>query len=173
MLWLELYSGLQDLTKRLEGLISDKSNEFLSSWKRSLARQILDILNDNLNRDLIDYYLVTKIIEETVASIQIPHISYSNQIPNSLNRSGCLKDSEGLNYVAQVKDYLNGLESNIVKDIDNFMASLMAIVSKLDVSNNVFRNCELELIKLKNDIKNKEQIIARKTNIIKELSLIQ
>lgn len=164
-----IHSGLIALTNKLEELISLNANEYLNSWKKNLSKIVMQTLRENMDREFIDEIIIAKAINKVISSIKTPDISYSSKMPSSLNRSGRLSDSEGKNYVAEVKNYLDSLEVNVISDINNFITNILKHLQNKDLSGEIFLSCQKELNKLALDIENKEAAIKTKETILKEI----
>ncbi len=164
---------LEDLTEKLEDLISDESKKSIYDLKNSLYNKLLGTLRQTAGDDNIDVILVQRTIRNILNSIDLPDIIYTGTIPKELMKTGTLKNYEAERFLEEAKNYMSTFRTRVRNDINKYLKKLEKSLENQDIGNDIFESYSKDIEKLENDINNKELSLAKNENIMKKLKAIK
>ncbi|PAF44910.1 dynamin family protein [Helicobacter sp. 11S02629-2] len=160
-------NSLSDLVDEVEKGISSAGAEVIRKFKKDLISNIVGALRESIKEqggreDIISIPKLRSAIKEVTSKLDYPEIS-PKQIPP--RQSGSLTGSAATSFMNEAYDFVSSLQENIKVDIKNYSISLVTTLEKNDFGNSLFTQLNSDIKKLKEDIKNKAQILEELAEI--------
>lgn len=153
----------------LEDLINRESKNLIKPWQQECIKKLLQALRSKINDEFIDDMALIKAIKETLMMIDYPQITYS-KIPDKIKgASGKLKGYEADNFIEAVSDFVSNFQSQVRKDINDFVDKLEVTFNDVKIGEIVFKKLMGELTRLENDLKSKAAKLDEYKNLERKL----
>jgi len=165
-------NAIEDMTDEVESLIDTKARELLNEWKKSMRKDIVSTLRENVGDENLKTQTLDKIIKRVISSIEYPNIEFDNSLPSELRKSGTLTGYSAEQFIENARDYLTNLKGKIKKQIKKYKEKLYFKLKDIDIAKKIFEKYEREIEELENNIKNKELAIEKFERAIKELKQV-
>lgn len=162
-------NSLENLTSEIEDTVEQDSKKYILNWKKSLNKTLIASLRREAGDDLLDVYLISKTLRGILNSVKYPEINYNGIFPNSLKKSGTLKERDAEDFLEEAGDYVSDLKSRVKNDIKNYVGSLSYTLKEQDIASSLFGGYSKDIEKLENEIENKELTLDRYDSILKRL----
>lgn len=133
------------------------------------VKKLLQALRSKIDDEFIDDMALIKAIKETLMMIDYPQITYS-KIPDKIKgASGKLKGYEADNFIEAVSDFVSNFQSQVRKDINDFVDKLEVTFNDVKIGEIVFKKLMGELTRLENDLKSKAAKLDEYKNLERKL----
>jgi predicted GTPase len=162
-------SALEELTDNVENVISLKAREYIYKWRKDVFKELVGALRDEVGDENLEVSTLSSVIRRVVNLVELPDITYSNDLPYSLRKSGTLKKSEAESFLRDARDYVSNLKSRVKSDIDSYVNSLTSKLNSINIGNEIFKSYGKEIAKLEKELNEKDISIKRYEEILKEL----
>jgi len=160
-------NALDNLTWEIEDSIDTTAKSFIKDWKKTLTRDLVGVLRDNVNDEDLNVTQIKKVIRNVINTITYPDMSYSGQIPSSLSPRGTLEGGRAEEFIADAQAYVSSLQGSVRKDINDFLSELIGTLKNMQMANEIFGSYDEILRELDEQINNRE-ITLDKFNRIKD-----
>jgi len=148
-------ASLEDLTWEIEDSIETKSIAFIRDWKKSLSRDLLKILRENVDDEDLNIQQIKKVIRNVLNSIEYPEMKYSGNLPSSLSVSGTLKGSRAEEFISDAQKHISSLNGRVRDDINGYLKKLISKLNDVEISQTIFGNYDEILKELEEEVSNK------------------
>lgn len=166
-------TSLENLTGELESLVDLEAKQYVSNWRKEVIfKEIVSTLRNEVGDEKLDKKIIAKTIRNVLNRIIYPEISYDGNFPKALKKSGTLKESQAEQFIDEAYNYISNLKLRVKKDIQNYINSLIEILTQENIGKNIFARYIKDLEQLKNDIENKELSLARLNHLLKQLEVV-
>lgn len=165
-------NALESLTWEIEETIDTTAQLFISEWKKTLSRDLLRVLRDNVDDDDLNVTQIKKVIRTVLNTIKYPDISYSGGLPTSLSATGTLKGSNAETYISNAQEYASNLNGRVKNDIKSFLKDLISTLKGTEMSKSIFGNYDDILKELEEQVNNKEITLDKLNRVKNELQRV-
>jgi len=166
-------NSLENLTDEVESIIDVEAKQYVSNWRKEIIyKELVSTLRREVGDANLDVKLISKTIKGLLESVVFSDISYEENFPKSLKKSGTLKESEAEDFINEAYNYVSDLKLQVKKDIQNYISSLIGTLRQENIGENIFSKYTKEIEQLENDIENKELTLDRLNHILKQLRAI-
>lgn len=152
---------LNKLTIYIKQSINTTFDECISSWKKDLAKIIIEAVRNEFN-EVYDGDLnpnqIKKAIRNVKNNIKLPVLSYKNfgTSDSDLRVSGTLRKDEADNFIEKAQEYITSLREKAMDDIGSHRDSLTSELKNLKISEKIFSEYDAQLEELEKQIENKK-----------------
>ncbi len=164
---------LEEVKDNMEDFLSATISKYILNWRKKVNKELVKTLRSNLGDDFIDIDILNTTLRKVVHSIELPDISYHNDLPDNLKKSGKLRNTDAEVFMDSAKDYLRNLKSNIKVDIKKHLSGIKEGLLSRDIAKDFFMKYEKELNVLHENIENQEMALDRRNKILQELKKIK
>lgn len=162
-------TALQDFTESIESGLEDKVSDSLSAWRKSLLKKIITTLRSRVDDEHLDGDLISRAVRGVVSKLELPVVDYDRKIPSNLKAKGKLKGTEAEQYLEDASEYLRSLKTKVNTVSRNYIASLIADLSAVQISGDIFGHYRDELEELEKQLQNRELMLHEYARFEEEL----
>jgi hypothetical protein len=134
-----------------------------------LLPDILAVLRSGTDDEDLSPRIINQSIRKVVYSIEPLEVIYSGCIPDELRARGTLTGSSAESFIEYAESHLSGLKRRVNGDIHNHVTNLIDRLRKVNLSSEIFRKYEGQIIELERQVENKEVELDAFVRVIKEL----
>ena len=163
-------NSLEESLDFIQNIIDLDSKKYIKEWRKSVYKKLIRVLRNTIGDDNLEVNTLKRALRKVVNSVEFPDIVYSG-LPSSLKKSGTLKGSSAERFLDEAREFVNNLQYEVKKDINNYLENLTYKLSKLDISEEIFKTYHKEMEKLQKEIENKELTLKRYKKILEELNI--
>ena len=163
-------NSLEELTDSIEMTIDMSVKKYLKEWRKSVFKEIITNLREKVDDEKLDVSIISRTIRKVVNSVELPDISYTGTFPDNLKRSGTLTGGDAETFLSEATNYVSDMKNRVKTDIKVYLNSLVSNLNQIDIGSNIFENYRKEIKDLEYKIANKELMLERYNNILKELN---
>ncbi len=165
-------NALEELTDDVERMIDEDAKAYMLDWKKKLYKTVVSLLRQEAGDENLDIPLISQTIRKVLNSIHYPEIVYSGDLPKSLQVGGTLEGRKADSFIAEAQNYLSDLRVRVTRDIDGYLHDMLKVLKQINIADEVFKNYKKEIEELENAINNKELILERYRQTLKQLENI-
>ena len=165
-------SSLENLTGEIEDSIETKSISFIQAWKKSLNRDLLKVLRENVDDDDLNTQKIKKVIRNVLNSIEYPEMKYSGKLPENLLLNGTLKGNQAEEFISDAQEYISSLNGRIRTDINGYLNELISKLNDIEISQSIFGNYDEILKQLEEEVSNKAITLDKLNRIKNEIGKV-
>jgi predicted GTPase len=165
-------SAIEGLVEEVERRVKIEARQILGSWKQKLRRELVGELRAEIGDQNLEVELLSSGIGKVINSLQLPQISYSNQIPESLNRTGTLEGMEGEIFLNEAIDFLSSLRERVREDIGEYRDNLIETLSQIQIGEEIFNAYTITITQLERELLNRESILSHYRKLTQTLERI-
>jgi predicted GTPase len=162
-------SALEELTDNVENVISLKAREYINNWRKSIFKDLIGVLRDVAGDENLEVAILASVIRRVISSVEVPDITYSNNLPSSLRKSGTLKGDEADSFLNDARDYVSSFKSRVKEDITSYVNLLVSKLQNVNIGAEIFKSYDKEIEKLEEELNNRELTIKRYERILNEI----
>jgi hypothetical protein len=162
-------SALEELTDNVENVISLKAREYINNWRKSIFKDLIGVLRDVAGDENLEVAILASVIRRVISSVEVPDITYSNNLPSSLRKSGTLKGCEADSFLNDARDYVSSFKSRVKEDITSYVNLLVSKLQNVNIGAEIFKSYDKEIEKLEEELNNRELTIKRYERILNEI----
>jgi len=160
---------LEELTDDVERMVDEDAKVYMLDWKKKLYKVVVSCLRKEAGDENLDIPLVSQTIRKVLNSIHYPEITYSGNLPKSLQVGGTLEGGQADSFIEETQNYLSDLRVRVTRDIDGYLRDMLKVLKQINIADEVFKNYKKEIEKLENDINNKELMLERYGQTLEQL----
>ncbi len=151
--------------------LNRSADNFKSVFKEELYKKILsklcEIIHDN---GLIDPYAFKKSVNAVTGKIKFEEFDYTDLLPSEIRvQTGFLEGGEALQFIQSVESYVKGFKEKIKNDVKGYIKVLKKNLKDQNFADDVFSKLVEETQNLKNQVGNREKVLAQLDAQIKAL----
>ncbi|GAA7443344.1 hypothetical protein MM0357_04220 [Helicobacter pylori] len=151
--------------------LNDSVGSFKIVFKKELYEKILsklcEIIHDN---GLIDPYAFKKSVMAVLDNIEFEEFDYTDLLPSEIRaQTGFLEGGEALQFIQSVESYVRGFKEKIKSDVKGYIKVLKKNLKDQNFADDVLSKLVEETQNLKNQVGNREKVLAQLDAQIKAL----
>ncbi|GAA7407535.1 dynamin family protein [Helicobacter pylori] len=151
--------------------LNRNADNFKSVFKEELYKKILsklcEIIHDN---GLIDPYAFKKSVNAVTGKIKFEEFDYADLLPSEIRvQTGFLEGGEALQFIQSVESYVRGFKEKIKSDVKGYIKVLKKNLKNQNFADDVLSKLVEETQNLKNQVGNREKVLAQLDAQIKAL----
>lgn len=162
-------NSIDEVITAVESLTEIEYKQNIANLKKELLNILVSTARDVAGDDALDPAIISRTIRSVIASVEYPNISYSDDFPKELKKSGTLKGYDAEQFLEAASEYARSLKGRVKQDIKSSVDILIKSFKNQNIAENIFAKYDDEIKALLSDIENKEQALDRYEIIIKEL----
>lgn len=170
-------TGVRTIFERTLKDIKDDVNDirvkFIQNWKKNLKKQMFEQMRKILGDKDFEETLVLKAINNVVASIPQEHFQIHVELPEELNKSGKLRESEAEKFYDAMLAYGRNLENTLRDDIQSYTSKFESELKKVKLAETLTLKLSSTLAELVSEIENKEVSLYRYKKMQDKLNRIK
>ena len=169
---------IRDIRDTIANKLSTRNDEFRKEWEDDLVRTIFagmrQIHSEHQHTERLDRKQINGTIQNVFSNMPRADFSVRDTMPESLKKTGTLKDSSARSFASEAEDYMfEKFKPNIRQDITNFIENTIDTLNKQEVSKLILDKLSKDIAKLIHELENKEESIARYKRMQKDLAVLQ
>lgn len=169
---------IRDIRDTIANKLSIHNDEFRKEWEDDLVRTIFagmrQIHSEHQHTERLDRKQINGTIQNVFLNMPRADFSVQDTMPESLKKTGTLKDSSARSFASEAEDYMfEKFKPNIRQDITNFIENTIDTLNKQEVSKLILDKLSKDIAKLIHELENKEESIARYKRMQKDLAVLQ
>ncbi|MDH2997396.1 hypothetical protein A1D22_00225 [Pasteurellaceae bacterium LFhippo2] len=151
------------------------ASEYNEEWRKELLNNLArGIHKINSNGENLRVRQIHNTINSTLLSIPVPEFELILELPESLQRTGTLKDAEARVFSDNASRYLHEkLIVDIKQRVEEYANNVGTELKSIDLSKKVTSNFENEIKRLIDEINCSSEAIESYKNTIKELGILK
>ncbi|GAA7519702.1 hypothetical protein MMM110_11850 [Helicobacter pylori] len=151
--------------------LNRNADNFKSVFKEELYKKILsklcEIIHDN---GLIDPYAFKKSVNAVTGKIKFEEFDYTDLLPSEIRvQTGLLEGGEADQFIQSVESYVRGFKEKIKSDVKGYIKVLKKNLKDQNFADDVLSKLVEETQNLKNQVGNREKVLAQLDVQIKAL----
>ncbi|WP_308665753.1 dynamin family protein [uncultured Aggregatibacter sp.] len=169
---------IREIRDTIANKLSTRNDEFRKEWEDNLVRTIFagmrQIHSEHQHTERLDRKKINGTIQNVFLNMPRADFSVRDTMPESLKKTGTLKDSSARSFASEAEDYMfEKFKPNIRQDIKNFIENTINTLNKQEVSKLILDKLSKDIAKLIHELENKEESIARYKRMQKDLAILQ
>ncbi|EQL50815.1 hypothetical protein N403_03625 [Helicobacter pylori FD430] len=160
---------LIEMHKICEKALNDSVKSFRIVFRKELYAKVFPVLRQIINDDdLIDEVAFKKSVHAVLDPIEFEEFSYT--IPNEIGaQMGVLKGYGAVQFIQSVESYVRGFKEKIKSDVKGYIKVLKKNLKNQNFADDVLSKLVEETQNLKNQVGNREKVLAQLDAQIKAL----
>ncbi|WGE92027.1 dynamin family protein [Actinobacillus genomosp. 1] len=172
-------SAVRDYIQNLRSNISNKlkkaARNHRTEWEDTVVSNIFsgirDVNRNYPNCERLKRTQVNNTVQAIFRQIKVATFTINDSLPESLNKSGTLKDNDARQFNEDASSYMyKNFIPLINSDIEQYTSSNIENLKNFDLSNGILNSLEKQISQLIYEIENKEEFIERYKRMNKDLS---
>ncbi|GAA9259574.1 dynamin family protein [Helicobacter pylori] len=164
---------LTEMHERCESALNDSANSFKVVFRKELYAKVFKQLREIISDDLIDEVAFKKSVMAVLDRIEFKEFDYTDLLPSEIKeQTGLLEGDEANQFIQSTESYMRGFKETIKNDVKDYIKVLKENLKDQNFADDVLSKLVEETQNLKNQVRNREKVLAQIDAQIKALGEI-